>query len=250
MKKREEVNQQHWAAMTSALTSFTGNVAASLTDVLSGAKTWAQAMTDMATSTAKSMARAFLDGLFSPLTDLLKQAGKQFADWASGALGSIGKVSGAGSSSSAGGAAGGLGSLGSAIPIIGGAIALGGIIGSLFGGSSQYQDWVKAEQNAGYTVVSQGLAEKLDGYGNATSATWYTGSYETGTPSVPQTGPAFLHQGERVVTASDNQQLVPLLQAILTELQKSGTIVLNGAQVGTALYGATRNAGMSLAGVR
>lgn len=56
-------------------------------------------------------------------------------------------------------------------------------------------------------------------------------SFRVGTPSLPQDGLYLGHQGERIVTAQDNQELVPLLRAILGAIQAGQKIIINGREL-------------------
>jgi hypothetical protein len=143
----------------------------------------------------------------------LKSIGQSLADTIRGALG-VGGGGGGVASNFVGPlqqgsqlATGGLG-LAAGIPIIGGAIALGSWIGSLFAHrETNYEKW--ADQHAGWRIMGadpNAYAAQIDNQGNTQAVSWYDPSikYEMGTPYVPQTGLYMLHQGERVTTANEN----------------------------------------------
>lgn len=229
------------------------------------------AMVGLFQSTAKEMMKAFEDGLLNPLTNSLKLLGKNIADTLSSAVGGGGGVGG--------GLLAGLSGLGAAVPIIGGAIALGGLLGKLLGGGqSDYEKWVSKEQSAGWQVTSQGVAQKLNSSGQYYDKEFYLGSYAEGANYIPMDGLAFLHQGEAVIPAGMNGwvqnqniaqpyvqsaqfQTVPfqppqdtssqkILANIALALEKGAVIMLDGVKVGNMLYGISRDGGIQLTGVR
>jgi TP901 family phage tail tape measure protein len=117
-------------SMTTAMADITKGLANDLATDLVQWKNFGDSMIKLGQDTAQKMLSALLTGLFTPLTNALTQAGKQFADWASGAISSVSSVA----SAAAGGAGGAAGGIGSALSGAGGGSGLLGLIGGLGGG--------------------------------------------------------------------------------------------------------------------
>lgn len=189
---QDQAQQDMEFGMARAMGNITTNIAGELSKDIIHWSGWADSLKKIANDVSEQMLQAFMKGLLNPLNNALENLGKSIADTLSKAVGGGG---GAG-----GGLLAGLTGIGGAIPLIGGAIALGGLLGGLLGGGqSNYQKWVEAEQKAGWQITSQGVAQKLSSNGLYYDKEFYQGSYAAGTAYVPQTGVYQLHKGEAVI---------------------------------------------------
>ncbi len=72
-----------------------------------------------------------------------------------------------------------------------------------------------------HLVATQARGTFLAEYGDPRRYGVTMPQFRMGTPYVPYTGPAIVHQGERIVTAKDNAELVPLLQQMVVLLGRT-----------------------------
>lgn len=98
------------------------------------------------------------------------------------------------------------------------------------------------------------VAEVLQALRTAVTQGGGVPSFAVGSAKIPNTGLAMVHQGERIVTAHDNEQLVPLLQQILAALQRGMNVTLDGKSMIRGLaphaYRLTRDEGVIWIGAK
>lgn len=129
-RKNSESIQRIWEQATANITSDFVNA---FSNVIFHGKSFMKSMTDIAKTTAEGMFKAFLTGMFSPLTSAISKLGGKFASTLLGSIGGkggsgiLGNIFGAGAGA---GAAAGIGAIGA------GGIAAGGATASIIGVTS------------------------------------------------------------------------------------------------------------------